>query len=291
MSNTYPASASGNPDLGTHAASDSGPDAKERAAEVKDTSVAAGQHVAGVAKDELHKVGSETKQQAKDLYRQTQSELSEQAASQQKRVASGIRTLGDELGSMADSSETQGVASDLAHQAASRAAGVADWLEQRDPGALLGEVKSFARRKPGTFIAIAAIAGVVAGRLTRSVIAEAKDSSDTGSTGTTGTTGYSTGTTGYDAGTTTTGYDAGTTTGYGTGTAGLTGSTATGFDTQVAASTGATGADPDFNQGATGADSDFSQGDVGIPTAYDTPFDDDAATAAETPEYRENRNE
>jgi hypothetical protein len=188
MSNTYPTSAPGNPDLGTSAASDSGPDAKERAAEVKDTSVAAGAHVAGVAKDELHKVGSETKQQAKDLYRQTQSELSGQAASQQKRVASGIRTLGDELGSMADKSDTQGVASDLAHQAASRAAGVADWLDQRDPGALLDEVKGFARRRPGMFIAIAAVAGVVAGRLTRSVIAEAKDNDSTGTTGTTGTT-------------------------------------------------------------------------------------------------------
>jgi hypothetical protein len=184
MSNTYPTSAPGNPDLGTNAASDGGSDAKERAAEVKDTSVAAGQHVAGVAKDELHKVGSETKQQAKDLYRQTQSELADQAASQQKRVASGIRTLGDELGSMADNSESQGVASDLAHQAASRAAGIADWLDQRDPGALLNEVKGYARRSPGMFIAIAAVAGVVAGRLTRSVIAEAKDHDDTGSTST-----------------------------------------------------------------------------------------------------------
>ncbi|MGO4783092.1 hypothetical protein [Cryobacterium sp. W22_MBD10_FK3] len=184
MSNTYPASTPGTPNLGTNAASDSGPDAKERAAEVKDTSVAAGQHVAGVAKDELRKVGSETRQQAKDLYRQTQGELADQAAAQQKRVASGIRTLGDELGSMADKSDTQGVASDLAHQAASRAAGIADWLDQRDPGALLNEVKGYARRRPGMFIAIAAVAGVVAGRLTRSVIAEAKDSSDTGSNGT-----------------------------------------------------------------------------------------------------------
>jgi hypothetical protein len=189
MSNTYPTSVPGNPDLGTSAASDSGPDAKERAAEVKNTSAAAGQHVAGVAKDELHKVGSETKQQAKDLYRQTQGELADQAASQQKRVASGIRSLSDEFGSMAEKSETQGVASDIAHQAATRAAGVADWLEQRDPGALLDEVKSFARRRPGVFIAIAAVAGVVAGRLTRSVIAEAKDSDTTGSTGSTGSTG------------------------------------------------------------------------------------------------------
>jgi len=199
MSNTYPTSAPENPDVDTNAASgsasDSSTDAKERAADVKDTSVAAGAHVAGVAKEELHKVGSETKQQAKDLYRQTQSELSNQAASQQKRVASGIRTLGDEFGSMAEKSESQGVASDLAHQAATRAAGVADWLDQRDPGALLDEVKGFARRRPGMFIAIAAVAGVVAGRLTRSVIAEAKDSDTSGTTGSTasaapvGTTG------------------------------------------------------------------------------------------------------
>lgn len=184
MSNSYPSSAPGTPDFDTHAASDTGPDAHERAAEVKDTSVAAGQHVAGVAKDELHKVGSETKQQAKDLYRQTQGELADQAAAQQKRVAAGIRSLGDELGSMADKSDTQGVASDIAHQAASRAAGIADWLDQRDPGALLNEVKNYARRSPGMFIGIAAVAGVVAGRLTRSVIAEAKESSETGSTGT-----------------------------------------------------------------------------------------------------------
>jgi len=189
MSNTYPTSAPGNPDLGTNAASDSSPDAKERATEVKDTSVAAGQHVAGVAKDELHKVGSETKQQAKDLYRQTQTELKNQAASQQKRVASGIRSLSDGFGSMAEKSETQGVASDLAYQAATRAAGVADWLDQRDPGALLEEVKGFARRRPGVFIAIAAVAGVVAGRLTRSVIAETKESSDTDTTSTEGVTG------------------------------------------------------------------------------------------------------
>jgi len=223
MSNTYPTSAPGTPDLGTNAKSDGSPDAKERAAEVKDTSVAAGQHVAGVAKDELHKVGSETKQQAKDLYRQTQTELKDQAASQQKRVASGIRSLSDEFGSMAEKSETQGVASDLAQQAATRAAGVADWLDQRDPGALLEEVKGFARRRPGVFIAIAAVAGVVAGRLTRSVIAETKESSGTDTTSTGGVTGTrSQSGADYGAGTTSgteygTEYGLGNTTGAATG--------------------------------------------------------------------------
>ncbi|TFC36681.1 hypothetical protein [Cryobacterium sp. TMT2-42-4] len=151
---------------------------------------AAGQHVAGVTKQELHKVCSETKSQAKALYRETQTELADQTASQQKRVASVIRSLADEFGAMAGTSETQGVASDLAQQAATRATGIADWLDQRDPGSLLSEVKNYARRKPGTFIAIAAVAGVLAGRLTRGVIEEHKDSAEDSTPESTVTPGY-----------------------------------------------------------------------------------------------------
>lgn len=189
MSKTYPPSTSQNPDLVTRPTPEqgSGHGASERAAEVKDTSVAAGQHVADVAKEEFYKVGNESRRQTQDLFRQTQSELADQAAEQQKRVASGIRSIGAEFGSMGDSSETQGLASDLAHQAASRAVGLADWLDQRDPAALLQEVKGFARRRPGTFIAIAAAAGVLAGRLTRSLIAEPKDSAESGSPSSSGT--------------------------------------------------------------------------------------------------------
>lgn len=160
--------------------SNSDPTSTQRAGDVKDASVEAGQHVAGVTKDELHRVGAETKRQARDLYEESRTELTDQAAAQQKRVASGLRSLGDEFGVMSESSEEPGLASDLAHQAATRATRIADWLDQRDPGSLLEEVKGYARRSPGAFIAIAAVAGVVAGRLTRSVIAESKESSDTG---------------------------------------------------------------------------------------------------------------
>ncbi|HSP53847.1 MAG TPA: hypothetical protein VLO00_13205 [Cryobacterium sp.] len=206
MSNTEPTFAPGNAGydfntategtaLGSSAApvgtaAGRGPTVEDRATDVKDTSVAAGQHVADVTREEMHKVGSETKKQAKDLYRETQTELADQAAAQQKRVASGIRSLADEFGAMAGTSETQGVATDLAQQAATRATGIADWLDQRDPGSLLGEVKNYARRKPGTFIAIAAVAGVLAGRLTRGVIEEKKDSAED-STPPTVTPGYS----------------------------------------------------------------------------------------------------
>jgi hypothetical protein len=42
-------------------------------------------------------------------------------------------------------------------------------LQNREPADLLEEVRSYARRKPGTFLLGAALAGVVAGRLTSGI--------------------------------------------------------------------------------------------------------------------------
>ena len=54
---------------------------------------------------------------------------------------------------------------------------MASWLENREPGDLLGEVQRFARNKPGTFLLLAAGAGVLAGRLTRGLTAGAPETS------------------------------------------------------------------------------------------------------------------
>jgi hypothetical protein len=149
--------------------------AKQEAANLKDTAAEQAGNVASTAKDEAKNVAHEAKSQAKDLFVQTTSELREQAGVQQQRVAAGLRSLGDELGSMAGGSEQQGLATDLLRQVSDRAGTAASWLDARDPGSLLNEVKSYARRKPGTFIAAAAIAGVVAGRLTRALAGNAAD--------------------------------------------------------------------------------------------------------------------
>jgi len=74
---------------------------------------------------------------------------------------------------MADAPDQPGVAADLIRQAAERSQSVASWLENRDPGSLLDEVKSFARQRPGTFLLAAAGAGLLAGRLGRSLQAGA----------------------------------------------------------------------------------------------------------------------
>ncbi|BDZ46708.1 hypothetical protein [Naasia aerilata] len=183
--------------------------AKEQAGQVAQGAADAGKHVAGVAKDEaanvaseaktqVKQVASETKNQARDLLNQTTSQVKEQASTQQQKAASGIRTISDQLRGMSSNAES-GVAQDLVGQAASRLEGVASWLEVREPGDLLDEVRYFAARRPGTFIAIAAVAGVVAGRLTRGVIGAVKD--DKEAEAATSTTGYETGyeTTGYVA--------------------------------------------------------------------------------------------
>ncbi|MDE8668634.1 hypothetical protein PY310_08570 [Pseudarthrobacter sp. H3Y2-7] len=156
--------------------------AKDEAADVARTAADSAQNVAEAAKTEAANVASEAKANAKDLLHQARSDLTDQAGAQQQKVASGLRSISEELHSMARASDQPGVASDLVRQAAERSSSVAAWLDGRDPGSLLNEVKSFARQRPGTFLLLAAGAGVLAGRLTRSLSAGAPESAK-GSTG------------------------------------------------------------------------------------------------------------
>jgi hypothetical protein len=149
--------------------------AKDEAAGVKHQAAESAQHVAETAKTEAAHVAAEVKTNAKDLLYQAKSDLTNQAGTQQQKVAEGLRSISTELHTMSSASDQPGVASDLVRQVADRSSAVAAWLENRDPGSLLTEVKSFARQRPGTFLMIAAGAGVLAGRLSRSLSAGAPD--------------------------------------------------------------------------------------------------------------------
>jgi hypothetical protein len=155
-------------------ASDKAGAAKDQAQNVASDVRDAGGQVAGTVADKASEVASEAKNQIKDLAGQTTSELKEQAGVQQDRAAQGLRTLSEELQTMASNSNG-GVAGELVSNAAGRAGSVAAWLEGRDPGTLLDDVKSFAARKPGTFIAIAAGAGLLGGRLVKALTTQAKN--------------------------------------------------------------------------------------------------------------------
>jgi hypothetical protein len=122
-----------------------------------------------VAKEQVAEVTQQAGQQAKQLLGQAQSQAKEQAGAQQQKLVGGLRSLSDELSSMSSNGSNQGLASDLARQAAERTSAVAGWLDGREPKAVLDEVTQFARRRPGAFLAIAAGLGFVAGRLTRGI--------------------------------------------------------------------------------------------------------------------------
>ena len=152
---------------------------KGEAGDVARTAKDSAQGVAETAKAEAANVAAEVKSNAKDLLYQARSDLTQQAGTQQQKVANGLRSISDELHAMARASDQPGVASDLVRQVADRSTSVAAWLDGRDPGSLLNEVKSFARQRPGTFLLLAAGAGVLAGRLTRSLSAGAPESGPT----------------------------------------------------------------------------------------------------------------
>jgi hypothetical protein len=168
---TYATSAS----AGTAGTSKAGT-AKEEASNVAGQAATAAQGVAHTAKEEAANVAYEAKHSAQDLLGQAKSGLTSQAGTQQQKAAEGIRTISSQLQSMAEAPDQQGVASDLIRQAAQRSESVASWLENKQPGDLLGEVQKFARNRPGTFLLLAAGAGILAGRLTRGLTAGAPDS-------------------------------------------------------------------------------------------------------------------
>jgi len=157
--------------------------AKEQAAGMTQETAQAGQHVASVAKDQAAQVTAEAGRQAKDLLGQARSELSQQASSQQQRLADGLKSLSRQLHSMAHSSDQPGLATDLARQGGEVTDQLASWFDGREPAAVLRDVRSFARRRPGAFLLMAAGAGLLAGRLTRGLKDQAGDGSGTVSGG------------------------------------------------------------------------------------------------------------
>lgn len=146
--------------------------AKDEASQVGQTAKEATTHVASTAAEEAKNVANESKRQAQELISTATSQVQEQAGAQKEKASGGLRALADELRSMAEGSGTQNeMITGLAQQAADAAQEVAGWLDQRDPGALVSEIRTLARRKPGTFLIGAAAAGVLAGRMTRGVVA------------------------------------------------------------------------------------------------------------------------
>jgi hypothetical protein len=144
--------------------------AKSEAANVKDTAAGAASGVKEVARGEVAHIAEEAKYQTRNLVDQTRYELRGQVRNQQSSLASMLNGWASELRSMASKSDESGPMTGLAQEASRRVGEFSHWLYNHEPADLLDEAKRFARRRPGAFLALAAAAGVVAGRLTRGAV-------------------------------------------------------------------------------------------------------------------------
>jgi hypothetical protein len=138
--------------------------AKDQASQLGGHAASAASDVLGTAKSEAGSVAAEAKSSAKDLLSDATSQLHDQAGQQQERAASGLRAVSGQLGDMAEAADS-GLAGSLVRQAADQTDKIASWLESRDSRGLVADVRSFASRRPGLFIGLAAGAGILTGRL------------------------------------------------------------------------------------------------------------------------------
>jgi hypothetical protein len=128
--------------------------------------------VTGTVKDAASEasqaLGESTKRTVSDLRGRVTDNASSTVADQKQRATEGLAGIVDEIQALVARSDDGGTVTQLLDEAEVRLRGVVDWLESRSPEDVLDEVRAFARRRPGTFLAGAALAGVVAGRVTRS---------------------------------------------------------------------------------------------------------------------------
>ncbi|MEU2068037.1 hypothetical protein [Streptomyces anulatus] len=123
--------------------------------------------VAGTAREQAAGVTGEAAARAQDVLGELRGQLEEQARSQTQRLADNVRRLADELHDMSRDSNGDSSAAGAVKQIADRGHQAASRLEDRGPDGLLHDLQDFARRRPGVFLAGAALAGFATARLAK----------------------------------------------------------------------------------------------------------------------------
>ncbi|KAA9394829.1 ATP synthase F0 subunit B [Kocuria coralli] len=148
---------------------------KDEAQQLKEQTAGSGERMADTAKDKAADVKNEASHQAQDLLGQLKDDAQGYVGPQQERAASTVRSISDEISALSRGEQPQSnYVAGLLGSVSGQVDSLASSLENKDAQELLGDVRRFAARRPGTFLAIAAGIGFVAGRVTRG----AKDSDD-----------------------------------------------------------------------------------------------------------------
>ncbi|MFJ6087750.1 hypothetical protein ACIQI8_40845 [Streptomyces sp. NPDC092369] len=142
--------------------------------------------VAHTAKDQAANTVHEATAQARNVIGELREQLQGQSRAQARQLAGNVRRLADELHEMSENGKPDSTAAAVVRQVADSGRQVASHLESRGPEGVVEDLRDFARRKPGLFLAGAAVAGFAAARLGKGMSAAGSSGghdSDVGATG------------------------------------------------------------------------------------------------------------
>lgn len=143
-------------------------DARERAASAAGRARQEAGGVASDARQQASEVAAEASDQARSLAGEARHAVEDQARGQAHRLAETLDGIGGKLQALAHGEADQaGELTDYVDDLGRRLHGTADRLETKGLDGVIDDVQRFARRRPGMFLASAAAAGFLAGRLAR----------------------------------------------------------------------------------------------------------------------------
>ncbi|MGX7824604.1 hypothetical protein ACTG9Q_05890 [Actinokineospora sp. 24-640] len=148
---------------------------------VAQTTAEEGKGVAREARAQGQAVVDQAKGEARKVAQDAKSQLRDQAEEQTKKVGESLRRLGEHVDALAQGRpEEAGPLTDYVRQAADKIHEVVGRVESRGFEGIVQDAESFARRRPGTFLLVAAAAGFSASRLLRAGSEARKEESQSG---------------------------------------------------------------------------------------------------------------
>ncbi|MEU1039873.1 hypothetical protein ACFYP4_22350 [Streptomyces sp. NPDC005551] len=144
-----------------------GQTAREQASATAGQAKDAAGEVAGTAMDQARTVAETARRQAEGAVGDLRDRVTEEMQGQTQRAAETVRQWADDLSELTRNAPGDSPARSMVSQAANGGHRAADYLERHGVEGMGENLKGFARRRPGAFLAGAALAGFAAGRLVK----------------------------------------------------------------------------------------------------------------------------
>jgi uncharacterized protein YjbJ (UPF0337 family) len=144
-----------------------GQTAKEQASATAGQAKEAAGEVAGTALDQARTVAEEARRQAGSAVGDLRGRVTEEVEGQTRRAAGTVHQWADDLAELARNAPGDSPARNLVSKAADGGHRAADYLDRHGVEGMTEDLKGFARRRPGAFLAGAALAGFAVGRMAK----------------------------------------------------------------------------------------------------------------------------